>query len=284
MSMAARAAGRLPGEQTFDLWSKVYLDSECEDSHAKALYFQAEWLFGSGVYAGLAMAERLIERHPGSYWARRAVELLAQQDESLCRLGIPLGPMLEGYYERLKSTPIAGHLLYYAALWRLHPTGVADTPPGSLTSSGALYLLLVLIDYHQDSPLWDDSLWLAADVLREAGFRGDEASLLEEALIPHPGWGTDELAGGFVQKVRYRLAKIYAAQGRFEEALDQLSLVVNLHPALPLKDDAVWEISKTYAALGDEENERKALEFLLENLPWSRYAAEASLRLEGGRH
>lgn len=220
----------------------------------------------------------LIGSHPESYWARRAVEVLAQEGAGNSAR-TPAAPTLLRLYDALKGTGIAGHLLYYAARELAAPPASPDTARDAERRCQAVYLLVLVVDHHSTSPLWDDALWFAADLLHEDGHLGDEVRLLEEALLPHPGRGIDTLLGRFVQKVRYRLARLYVRQGRHEEALYQLSLVINLHASLPLKDDALWSIARICAGIGDEGKEREALLLLLECCPWSRHTARVQRRL-----
>jgi len=207
---------------------------------------------------------------PDGYWARRSIEVWADPSD-----GDDSSPDLLALYEVHKETDIGGHLLFHAVL-ELTASGEMDAP----RLSTALYLLVLLVDHHSVSPLWDDGLWLAADLLHASGRHGDEARLLEEALLPHPGRGIDSLHSQFVQKVRYRLALLYRRQGRREEALYQLGLVLSSHDSLRLKDDALWHIAHICAVEGKEAGEEKALRTLLECCPWSRYADRVRGRLE----
>lgn len=241
-------------------------------SSGKALFVKGDGEFANGRgLRGSVTLVKLVEEYPESYWARRAVETLWERRLELTAAGFSYPELLGGLYEKHKEDGIAGHLLFYDALWFARP--------GAGLEKEALYLLLVLVDYHPSSALWDDGVWLAADLLRRLGRVGDEARILEAALLPTSSRGIDALADGFSQKVRYRLARLYLRQGRYREALRQLSLVVNLHRGLKLKDDAMWQTAQVYAVLGDKEREAKALEYLVEQCPWSRLKDGAVARI-----
>lgn len=241
-------------------------------SSGKALFGKGEGEFvnGEGLRGSVTLV-KLIEEHPESYWARRAVETLWERRLELTAAGFSYPELLGDLYEKHKKDGIAGHLLFYDALWFARP--------GAGSEKEALYLLLVLVDYHPESALWDDGVWLAADLLRRLGRAGDEARVLEIALRPTSSRGIDALADGFSQKVRYRLARLYLRQGRYREALRQLSLVVNFHRGLKLKDDAMWQTAHIYAVLGDKKREAKALQYLVKQCPWSRLKDQAVARI-----
>ena len=241
-------------------------------SAGKVLFVEGAGKFAEGdSLRGSLTLVKVVEKHPESYWARRAVETLWERRREVAAAGFSLPELLGGLYEEHKETSIAGHLLFYDALWFARP--------GVGMEREAIYLLLVLIDHHPASSLWDDGVWLAADMLHRLGRAGDETEILETALLPTSSRGIDALADGFSQKVRYRLARLYTRQGRYGEALRQLALVVNLHQGLKLKDDALWQTAHVYAVLGDKEREAKALEFLVEQCPWSRLKDRAVARL-----
>jgi len=270
LSYAAGEAVRIEPEQARLLWTRVLDDRACREIHDKALFNLADLKAGQGPLAeAVPLFSRAITRFPAGYWARRALERLWELDEQLYAEGQLSGPLYLSLYDSLKYTNLAGHLLYYTALWHRRHAG----------RELALYHLVLLVDYHSTSSLWDEAVWMTADLLSEAGYVGDETAILEEALVPHPGRGIDSLTSGFVQKVRHRLALLYERQGRYDEALYQLRLVVNVHSPLQLKDDALWIMGRIYATLGDVEREHKALAFLVENCPWSRWTAEARERL-----
>ena len=218
---------------------------------------------------GVVQTEKVIDADPESYAARRAVELLFQHREALARSGVLVSDELLDMYERHKDSLLAGHFLFYSAL------SLSDNGP----SQASLYLLMLLVDHHSASPLWDDGVVHAADLLSALGRHGDEALLLEEALTPRPGRGSDALADAFCQRLRIRLAGLYERQGRYDEALYQLELSLNYHPVESLKDDALWSIAQIYRTQGDRDREARALAFLLDSCPWSRHAARARERL-----
>jgi len=232
---------------------------------------------GSGL-AAVGALERLVLRYPSGYPARRGIELFMQHESELTGQAISPAGVLLGLYPAARETDVAGHLLFHAASWHAAHTPAQAAGGPDDPRRDALYLLMLLVDHHPDSPLWDDAVWEGADLLRQMGYPGDETALLEEALLPGPGRGMDWLAGRFVQRVRFRLAGLYERQGRYGEALRQLGLVVNLHQPLPLKDDALWRAARIHATLGDVDSERKALRSLVEQCPWSRYVERARER------
>jgi tetratricopeptide (TPR) repeat protein len=180
-------------------------------------------------------------------------------------------------YDRFKETPVAGHFLFHAAV-----SDLGEIPDVRLTPAvwRGLYHLLMLIEHHSSSPLWDDAVWMAAEQLAAVGRSGDEARLLESVLLPQPGRGTNELAGAFSGKVRLRLAGLYEQQGQYDEALYQLGLVVNIHPDSSLKDDALWQLSRIHATCGEFALQRKALQLLVLEYPWSRHDKAAREQLK----
>jgi len=217
---------------------------------------------------GVASAGKAIETDPTAYQARRGVEVLWQHREAIAASGQPVDSVLLPLYEKLKGTELAGHLLFYSAQW-LKETGAGRNGPS------AFYLLLLLADYHSDSPLWDDAVVLAADMLAEWGMVEDEIRLVEEALVPRPRRGYGALSDDFSQQLRYRLALLYEKRERYDEALRQLELVVNYHSVESQKDDALWAAARIYRVSGDPESSIQTLRFLLEACPWSRHADEA---------
>ncbi|MBM4352472.1 MAG: hypothetical protein FJ109_01540 [Deltaproteobacteria bacterium] len=246
-------------------------DAPLSPSDRKARVLDARTLESSPLTA-LGLLEPILEEGDDAYWSRQAVEQVAAMDGSLARKGVSAAGVLLAHYSMDPRSPLAAHLLFHGAKLM---AGTGQDQDERL----ALYLLLRLIDEHSPSPLWDDAVWLAADICRDRGYRGDETAVLEEALLPHPGWGTDALSGRFVQKVRYRLARLYERQGRREKALFEYALVINFHDGLALKDDALWRIAVVHADLGNDELEQEALRMLLSECPWSRHAAQARERL-----
>ena len=222
--------------------------------------------------ASLASLEPILDEGDDTYWSRQAVELVVQLEEPLARKGVSAAGLLLAHYTGNPSAPLASHFLFHGAALMARTGQEKDLRL-------ALHLLLTLLEEHSPSPLWDDAVWLAADLCRDLGYRGDETALLEEALLPHPGWGSDALSGRFVQKVRYRLARLYERQGRTDQALREYALVINFHDGLALKDDALWHIADLHAHLGDRELELKALRLLVSECPWSRHASKARERL-----
>jgi hypothetical protein len=226
----------------------------------------------STISSSVSLLEPLLREGNDDYWSRQAVELVAGMEEALAGKGVSAAGMLLTYYSNDPRAPLASHLLFHGA--RLM-AGTGQDKDRRL----ALYLLLTLIDEHSPSPLWDDAVWLAADICRDLGYRGDETRILETALLPHPGWGSDALSGRFVQKVRYRLARLYERQGRADKALREYALVINFHDGLALKDDALWRIAVVHGSRGESTLERKALMLLVDECPWSRHAPKAKERL-----
>lgn len=250
----------------------------CRDHHPEAHYRLLELaVLEGGVSPNEDHFERLVEDHPDSLWARQGFELLWRMRTSGSEAA--LGRRYVSWYQRLQETSLAGHCLYFGALALL-----ADPDSRSEAAEDtrlALHLLLLLFEHHSDSVRWDDGVLLAADLLAELGYRGDETRLLEAALLPHPSRGYDTLLGGFSARLRLRLANLYRRQGKHREALYQLSLVVNAHDSLRLKDDALWRSARIYATLGRSDAERRTLMFLVEHCPWSRHLAAARERLAG---
>lgn len=249
----------------------------CGDLEARSEFLGGLALLDAGrTQEGMRQLSGVILGHPDSVAAGEAVKALAQVGNGVAERA-DVGKVLLGLYERVKERRVAGHLLYYAATETLKGRAKAR--------ERALYLLLLVVDYHPESALWDESVWLGADLLRDLGRRSDEARLLEDALLPNRARGMDALLDGFAQKVRLRLAELYARQGRTQEALIQLNWVVNSHSQVGLKDDGLWLAGRIWRMRGDAAGERRALQFLVENCPWSRHEEAARKRLEelGGR-
>ncbi len=134
-------------------------------SAGKVLFVEGAGKFAEGdSLRGSLTLVKVVEKHPESYWARRAVETLWERRREVAAAGFSLPELLGGLYEEHKETSIAGHLLFYDALWFARP--------GVGMEREAIYLLLVLIDHHPASSLWDDGVWLAADMLHRLGVRG----------------------------------------------------------------------------------------------------------------
>jgi len=245
----------------------------CGDLGARAEFLQGEALLDAGrTLAGLDALRGAILGHPDSVAAGEAVKAVSRERVVAAAKGVSTVKLFLSLYEQVKRHRVAGHLLYFTARDILAVR--------SESRRRALYLLLLVIDHHPESALWDESVWLAADLLKELGRVSDEARLLEDALLPNRARGMDSLLDGFAQKVRLRLARIYVRQGRNEDALRQLDWVVNLHGQQSLKDDGLWLASKVRGMQGDLVGERRALEFLVENCPWSRHVESAKRRLE----
>jgi hypothetical protein len=272
---ATRAvAGELPDGQLRNL--RLLERVECKKHHAEARYRLLELAMSNGKSTLVDLHfQQLLLDYPDSLWARQGFELRwrLRKPGSAARLG----QAYVSWYQKLARTSLAGHSLYYGA------QALLDTPGArtSVTSESrqALYLLLLLVEHHTDSVRWDDGLVLAADLLAELGYRGDETRLLEEALLPHPSRGYDTLLDSFSARLRWRLSGLYLGQGKFEQALYQLELVVNVHDTLRLKDDALWRSARIYATLGRQDAERHTLMFLIEQCPWSRHLDAARERL-----
>ena len=250
----------------------------CSPHHPEARYRLLEVAIRTGEEGDVGRHfDRLLVDHPESYWARQGFELrwrLRDPGEEAA-----LGSLFVSWYPRLAATPLAGHTLYYGAQALLALPGTRTSVTEE--SCTALHLLLLLLEYHGDSVRWDDGVLMAANLLASLGYRGDETRLLEEALLPRPSRGYDTLIGAFSGKLRLRLASLYQRQGKFEEALYQLELVVNVHDSPSLKDDALWRSAGIYATLGRTEAEFRTLTFLVEHCPWSRHLDVARTRLAG---
>jgi tetratricopeptide (TPR) repeat protein len=256
-------------------WDKVLADEECKEFYPRCRFHLAR-MDGEGGNSrafedGLVDLARL---YPDSYWGRRAVEELWTQR---VRLGDTLRfvKALSALYAAVNESTLAGHVLFYLAQAHLQ----ADQP----SPARALYHLLILVDYYPHSALWDDGLWAAADVLNGLGRPGDEVRVLELALVPNSARGIDALADGFTGQVRLRLGRLYRRQGRYVEAERQLSLVINIHPSIKLKDDAFWELARVYRFQGDRDREVRALDYLVRFCPWSRHVKAARQRLQSRR-
>lgn len=213
----------------------------------------------------------IVDRYPESYAAGEAVILASRYREVLSSRGVRTWDFYLSRYERLKYSRVAGHLLYLA---------VQDGRwAGAVGTRKALYLLLLLVDYHPESPYWDEAVEGAADMLSGMGFVADEVRLLEDALLPNRARGMDALLDGFAQRLRLRLARLYARQGRFEEALIQLGWVINAHSAVTLKDDGLLLASDVQRWQGDLEGAKRTLQFLIRECPWSRHVESVRNRL-----
>jgi len=273
-SLAAREWARLDDPRALELWRAILTASACGDFHARALLGLGEHQLEKGATAlGAEKLVQVVRQWPDSYWARRSVELLVEFGLQLAALGVDPDVLLLEIYPLVDESSVRGLLLFHAAQWM-----VTHRAPGDVRR--ALYHLLILVDHHHESPRWDDGLWLAAELLHDLQRYGDEARLLQEALVPHPHRGTDYLSGAFVQRVRVRLARLFERQARYEEALFQLGLVVNLHSPMPLKDDALWSMARIYAAQGRTAREVGVLSFLVEHCPWSRFSGQARRRID----
>jgi hypothetical protein len=272
---ATRAVAReLPDAKLRNL--RLLEQVECKEHHGEAHYRLLELALSNGDSALVDLHfKRLLLDHPDSLWARQGFELRwrLRKPESAARLG----QLYVSWYQQLARTSLAGHALYYGAQALLAIPGARTSV--TKESRQALYLLLLLVEHHTDSVRWDDGLLLAADLLAELGYRGDETRLLEEALLPLPSRGYDTLLDSFSARLRWRLSALYLGQGKFEQALYQLELVVNVHDTLSLKDDALWRSARIYATLGRQDAERNTLMFLIEQCPWSRHLDAARERL-----
>lgn len=256
-------------------WDKILADKQCRPFYPRCRFHLAQ-MDGEGGDSsawegGLVELARL---YPDSYWGRRAVEELWKQR---VRLGEPrrFVRAMSTLYAAVNESTLAGHVLFYLA--RAHLQSEPASP------ARALYHLMILVDYYPHSALWDDGLWAAADVLQDLGRPGDEVRVLELALVPNSARGIDALADGFTGKVRLRLGRLYLRQGRYVEAERQLSLVINIHPSIKLKDDAFWELARVYRFQGNRDREVRALDFLLRFCPWSRHVIAARERLQSRR-
>lgn len=270
---ALAAAVKAAPDQVLERASALLADAACADQHPEARYRLVEQ--AGGWERAVAHTEELLRSAPSSYWARQALEhlwrLRSEGGEG------SLHDLCVAWYEQDKESPLSGFFLTWAARDLL--SGWDSSRGADSVARRGLRLLLMVVEHHGDSALWDDAVWRAADLLEALGHRGDESRLLEEALLPRPGRGTDTLVGAFAGRVRLRLAGLYERQGRYEEALRELRLVVNVHGQRSAKDDALWSMARIYATLGERDEERRALAFLLEHCPWSRHAAAAQQRL-----
>ena len=274
---AAAAWCKVSLDSCLPRWRELSGDSRCSSWHAEALSWQmAGALEQMEQTRALTLLRELCTHHSQTYWASRGIEQFhewARTELSEQQLSV----LMVGLYEQYKETPVAGHLLFHAA-----GSDLGETPKAVLTPSvwRGLYHLQLLIEYHSSSPLWDDAVWMAAEQLAALGQSGDEARLLERALLPQPGRGNDTLAGAFCGKVRLRLAGLYERQGRYEDALYQLGLVINIHPDASLKDDALWQLASIHATCGEFDLQHEALTLLVAHCPWSRHHKAAREQLK----
>lgn len=272
---SARQCSRFAPEKARQEWSGLQADKACEKFHPRILFHLAQLELQQGQPGAWVTQSLLLARTwPETWWARRSLEELWRGRDNLGRKEKFVSVMV-GLYPAVAQTQLAGHVLFYAAQAHL----AAPCPrPGR-----ALFHLLMVVDRHPHSPLWDDALWLVADLLRDLGRPADETRILEQALLPTVARGIDALADGFTGKVRLRLGRLYRLQGRYEEALRQLTLVVNVHSETKLKDDAFWELARVYRAAGDAALETRALQYLVRYCPWSRHKRAAEKRIHTRR-
>ncbi len=246
---------------------------ECGDVSLRARLLRGEALLAGGAPLGaLEVFRSLIVEYPGSYAAGEAVRAVSGGREAIGAAGLSTSEFYLGAYGRVKERRVAGHLLFYAVKDKM--------AEGTMAPRQALGLLLMLVDYHPESPLWDEGAVWAADLLRQMGKMGDEVRFLEEVLLPNRARGMDQLLDGFAQRLRLRLAALYGRQGRFDDALIQLGWVINSSDQRSLKDDGLWLAYQIQSWKGDQEGARRTLEFLVRECPWSRHVERARAELK----
>ena len=273
--LAARETGKYDKKEADRIFLRLSGDPECEQEVPEATLFLAVRAFEEErIQRAARLSVDVVSGHPETYWARVAVKTLWDHRHALEKNGISFPGLMEALYEETRETAVAGHLLYSASEWALGEDNDVDS---------ALVYLVTLVDYHSHSALWDDAVWLAADILHDRQRFGDETEILEEVLRPHPGRGYDAQVDDYTQKVRGRLAGLYEKQGRYDEALHQLELVVNVHSTQSRKDDALWASARIYAMKGESEEEIRTLEYLIAHCPWSRHVDRAKQRVEERR-
>lgn len=263
-AMAAATLAWKQGLQEGCRRSQAILDDDrCREQHAQARYRLFECDLNS--VATPELPDELLLDHPDSYWARAAFERVWQThqpgQETL------LANLFLNWYQRLDKTPLAGHALHYGAL-----ALVAASDPDSAMNS-----LQQLVEQHPDSSRWDEAVMLLANLLEEQGRHEEFCVLLLAALRTRAERGGRDDA--FSTDVRWRLARLYEEQQDWPRALEQYREIINRSSSVAPKDDALWRSADIYATLGQQDAERRALQFLVEHCPWSRHVEGARIRL-----
>jgi len=198
---------------------------------------------------------------PEGGWARAGVERLHEA------WGTLPAPALETRLRSLRHPALDGMLLYLAA------AAHAASPEGR---ERAVELCLLQRQRTPRSAYRDDCEDLVFSLLE----LDDRIRFARIVLIPLPSDDPAAMDAPRFQRIELDLARDLAATGRTGAACRHLRRVVNHYPSVRLKDDALWLLAGLYRGDGESELERSTLRTLIENLPHSRYRAEAEARLE----
>lgn len=202
-----------------------------------------------------------IRLNPEGGWARASVERLyaSWSDESAAAREVNL--------RSLRHPALEGMLLYLAA---------ASHAEHARGRTRAVELCLLQRLRTPRSAYRDDCEDLVLSLLG----RADRIRFAEDLLLPLPSDDPAAMDGPRFQRIELDLAGDLAAAGRFDEAVRRYRRVVDRYPSVRLKDDALWRLAALHRDQEEPDPERSALRTLLENLPHSRYAPEAQVRLQ----
>ena len=199
-------------------------------------------------------------RDPDGGWGRAAVERLHESWKSLT------AEELEVRLRTLRHPALDGMLLHLAA------AAHAAAPEGR---ARAVELCLWQRRLTPRSSWRDDCEDLTLSLLG----RDDRIRFAEALLLPLPSDDPAALDSPRFQSIELNLARDLAAAGRSDEAAHHLTRVVDRYPSARLKDDALWLLARLHRERGETQQERCALQTLVENLPHSRFREEAEALL-----
>jgi len=204
-----------------------------------------------------------VDSYPQTVAAADALKRLVRRYRERKRLAVLL-PMMRQRYRRFIKNDIAGNLLFQAAQ-------ILDGDLASPEAAVTLYLELARV--HPDSPLFDDSLWLAAKIRRKQKRFADAILIYKRLLATREDafggasylseWMDDsQMAIAQIWLVDYRKPK--RAQVEFQKVIDDFDRSV-------LRDDAQFFIVLCEAERGRLAEAKRELKKLKQDYPDSRY-------------
>lgn len=231
---------------------------------ARALYRAAVVLDDLGE---VARAERIywetVDSYPQTIAAADCLKRLVLRYRQQKRLGALL-PKLKRRYRRLNKADIAGNLLFEAAL-------ILNNDLGSPEAAVTLYLELARS--HPDSPLFDDSLWLAAKIRRKQK-RFADAILIYNRLLAtrEDAFGGASYLSEWMDDSQLAIAQIWLMDYKKpKRAQAEFRKVISGFDRSVLRDDAQFWIVLCEVERGRLKEAKSALRTLKRDYPDSRY-------------
>lgn len=219
---------------------------------------------------GLDAITRVVDRFPDTIAGLRALQYLQQHFG-----GTPEGrDWLLGFYrsrfDALRRTPLADNLLFEGA--RIHVARGTEAD-----DRAALALLTDLTTVYPREALWDDALWLRADVQHRLALYEEELDSLTTLVRTREKplfFGNYETL--YYHRSQYRIALLLRdTLGDLPGAISAFEVFVREYPFSKMYDDALFQLAELYVRAGRGADAAALAERLARERPESRWVQRA---------